>query len=106
MSPSPEEWEKFGKLAAQILTEMAEREQNAQADPDEVLASYLTAADVAQRIPGMTETRLAKHAYEGDGPFFTMVGRTRVYAWEDVKDWMRENRTRQTDRFKERQLRT
>lgn len=71
-------------------------------EPVPVDIEYLLDVDVAARIPGMTKDRLAKHAYEGDGPLFTMIGRKRVYAWTDVQQWMREHRQRQTDRFGER----
>lgn len=50
---------------------------------------WLSPKEVCEMIPGMSEALLAQMRYRGDGPKFIAVSpRKRVYALEDIEEYM------------------
>tara|TARA_B100000378_G_scaffold186844_1_gene151529 strand:+ start:472 stop:702 length:231 start_codon:yes stop_codon:yes gene_type:complete len=57
--------------------------------------TYLTPQQLAAMLPGVTTGRLAMWRYEGKGPKFRKLGRTVLYALDEVEAWI-ESTTRQS----------
>ncbi len=64
-------------------------------EPSGLHRTYLTPVQVAGMIPGLTTGRLAMWRYEGKGPRFRKLGRTVLYALDEVEAWI-ESTTRQS----------
>lgn len=57
--------------------------------------TYLTPQQLAAMLPGVTTGKLAMWRYEGKGPQFRKLGRTVLYALDEVEAWI-ESTTRQS----------
>ena len=52
-------------------------------------------AEVAEHLH-TTEARLAQMRYLGTGPRFVKIGRTVLYRWSDIRDYLDANTHQQT----------
>lgn len=50
--------------------------------------SYLSPAQVAELIPGLTVKTLAEWRYERRGPRYRKLGRLVVYALDELEEWI------------------
>ncbi|MDX2377751.1 helix-turn-helix domain-containing protein [Microbacterium sp. LRZ72] len=50
--------------------------------------TFLSPEEVAAMLPGVTKGKLAMWRYEGKGPRYRKLGRTIVYALDELEDWV------------------
>ena len=50
--------------------------------------TFLSPDEVAAMLPGVTKGKLAMWRYEGKGPRYRKLGRTIVYALDELEEWI------------------
>ena len=73
--------------------------QNPLSELDRVLKPVNTPADIAKRT-GIAEGTLGYWRSSGIGPKFSKIGKTVLYAKEDILNYLRENRFQSTQETK------
>lgn len=59
-------------------------------------ADWLTAQELADKMPGISLDRLSQWRKSGTGPLFHKFGKTVLYCREEVDEWIAETGRRST----------